>query len=194
MKKERSFLGSHLRACLMAICLLFATAVSAQNVTVKGTVSEVQQVTSTGATFMLGDLKCYRLKGLENKDIVNTEFLKANDVVVVYGSLQKYIDKNNNNAIVPEVSSGYVYSVNGKTQDDSENPEDAITTGKNADSPMTAQQALAYISEFPDGFITSNQYYVSGTVSEVTEINTEKGNATFKIGDLVVRRELLSSR
>lgn len=155
---------------------------------VKGTVSEVQQVTSTGATFMLGDLKCYRLKGLENKDIVNTEFLKANDVVVVYGSLQKYIDKNNNNAIVPEVSSGYVYSVNGKTQDDSENPEDAITTGKNADSPMTAQQALAYISEFPDGFITSNQYYVSGTVSEVTEINTEKGNATFKIGDLVVYR------
>lgn len=155
---------------------------------VKGTVSEVQQVTSTGATFMLGDLKCYRLKGLENKDIVNTEFLKANDVVVVYGSLQKYIDKNNNNAIVPEVSSGYVYSVNGKTQDDSENPEDAITTGKNADSPMTAQQALAYISEFPDGFTTSNQYYVSGTVSEVTEINTEKGNATFKIGDLVVFR------
>ena len=40
MEKGKSFSSSHLRACLMAICLLFATAVSAQNVTVKGNVSD----------------------------------------------------------------------------------------------------------------------------------------------------------
>lgn len=153
---------------------------------VKGTVSEVQQVTSSGATFLMGDLKCYKLKGLENKDIVNTEFVKANDEVVVYGVLQKYKDKQD--VITPEVSSGYVYSVNGKTQDDSENPEDAITKGKEADSPMTVDEALAYINDFPDGFTTTNQYYVSGTVSEVTEISTANGNATFKMGNLVVFR------
>ena len=50
MKKERSFLGSHLRACLMAICLLFATAVSAQNVTVKGTVQDQNGEPVIGAT------------------------------------------------------------------------------------------------------------------------------------------------
>ena len=73
------------------------------------------------------------------------------------------------------------------TSGESVDPEAAIEGGT-LESPMTAEQALAYITEFPDGFTTSNQYYVSGTVSEVTEINTEKGNATFKIGDLVVFR------
>ena len=43
-------MGSHLRACLMAICLLFATAVSAQNVTVKGTVQDQNGEPIIGAT------------------------------------------------------------------------------------------------------------------------------------------------
>lgn len=154
---------------------------------VKGNVSEVQQVTSSGATFLMGDLKCFKLNGLENKDIVNTEFVKANDEVVVYGVLQKYKDKSGN--ITPEVTGGYVYSVNGKTEDTTPNPEDAITKGKTADSPMTVDEALAYINAFPDaGFTTTNQYYVSGTVSEVTEISTANGNATFNMGNLVVYR------
>jgi hypothetical protein len=50
MEKERSFLSSHLRACLMAMCLLFATAISAQNVTVKGTVSDQNGDPIIGAT------------------------------------------------------------------------------------------------------------------------------------------------
>lgn len=153
---------------------------------VTGTVADDPNVTSSGATFMLGGLKAFKLNGLEDKAIVNTGFIKKDDAAVVYGSLQKYKDKSGN--ITPEVTGGYVYSVNGKTQDDSANPEDAITTGKTADSPMTVDEALAYIENFSDNFITTNKYYISGTVSEVTEISTANGNATFNMGNLVVYR------
>lgn len=146
-------------------------------------------VTTGGATFLMGDdtseastVKAYKLKGLGNKAIVNTEFIKSGDKVVAFGALQKYKDSNDN--ITPEVSGGYVYSVNGKTEDDTPNPEDAITEGKEASSPMTVDQALNYINGFSDGFTTSKQYYVQGTVSSVEEISTSNGNATFMLGNL----------
>ena len=50
MKKEKSFLSSHLRVCMMAICLLFAAVVNAQNVTVKGNVSDTKGDPIIGAT------------------------------------------------------------------------------------------------------------------------------------------------
>lgn len=50
MEKEKSFLSSHLRACLMAFCLLFAAAINAQNVTVKGNVSDQNGEPVIGAT------------------------------------------------------------------------------------------------------------------------------------------------
>ena len=161
---------------------------------VVGFVTSVSKITSSGATFFMGDdvnatntVQAYNLKGLGNTSITNTEFLKSGDKVVVKGALQKY--KNGNTGeITPEVSGGYVYSVNGKTEDTTPNPEDAINTGLDANTPMTVDQALTYINGFSDGFITSKQYYVEGTVAEVTEINTEKGNATFKMGGLTVFR------
>ena len=50
MKKEKSFLSSHLRVCMMAICLLFAAVVNAQNVTVKGNVTDQKGEPVIGAT------------------------------------------------------------------------------------------------------------------------------------------------
>jgi len=90
----------------------------------------------------------------------------------------------------PEMAQGgKIISINGKTSDDAPNPEDAITTGKDATSAMTVAEALAYINGFPEaGFKTTNQYYVRGTVSQVTEINTTNGNATFNMGELVIFR------
>lgn len=161
---------------------------------VVGFVTSVSKITSSGATFFMGDdvnatntVQAYNLKGLGNTSITNTEFLKSGDKVVVKGALQKY--KNGNTGeITPEVSGGYVYSVNGQTEDTTPNPEDAINTGLDAATPMTVDQALEYIKTFSDGFITSKQYYVEGTVAEVTEINVENGNATFKMGGLTVFR------
>ena len=164
---------------------------------VKGVVTAIKSITTTNAQFYFGEtasstdvIQTYSMKGLGNQNITNTEFVKAGDQVVVYGALQKY--KNNTSGdITPEVSGGYVYSVNGQTEDSTPNPEDAITTGKTADSPMSVAEALNYINSFSNGFITTNQYYVQGSISEVTEISTANGNATFIMSnttDLTVYR------
>ena len=50
MKKEKSLFNSLLRACMMALFLLFAVAVNAQNVTVKGTVKDQFGEPVIGAT------------------------------------------------------------------------------------------------------------------------------------------------
>ena len=158
---------------------------------VKGYVTSIDRIQTT-ASFFIGEtaeaeetVKAYNLKGFKNENVTNTAFLEAGDEVIVYGTLQKYVK---NNVVTPEVTSGYVYSVNGETEDTTPNPEDAITKGKEADSPMTVDEALAYIENFSDNFITTNKYYISGTVSEVTEISTANGNATFNMGNLVVYR------
>ena len=161
---------------------------------VKGYVTSIKTITSSGASFFVGEtadatstVQTYNLKGFGNQTITNTGFVKEGDQVIVYGKLQKY--KNNSTSeITPEVTSGYVYSVNGNTEDTTPNPEDAIQNGKTADDAMTVDQALNYIKSFSDSFLSSKQYYVKGTVSEVTEISTSNGNATFKLGDLVAFR------
>ena len=158
---------------------------------VKGYVTSLKSVTTSGASFFVGEtseatntVQTYNLKGLGNKAITNTAFVKAGDAVVVYGSLQKYVSGNTS---IPEVTGGYVYSVNGNTEDTTPNPEDNITNGTK-DNPMTAAEALTFINSCPDGFTTAKQYYVTGSVSAITEINTTNGNATFKMGDLTVFR------
>ena len=50
MKRKESFFRSHLRACLTALCLFFAIAMQAQNVTVKGTVTDQNGEPVVGAT------------------------------------------------------------------------------------------------------------------------------------------------
>ena len=53
-------------------------------------------------------LACYRLKGLENANIDNENYVKANDVVVVTGQLQRYVK---NGAETPEIKNGYIYTL-----------------------------------------------------------------------------------
>ena len=160
---------------------------------VKGCVTSVKSITKTNAQFYIGDqsdsqdvIQTYNTKGLGNKEIINLEFVEDGDEVVVYGVLQKY-KNNTTQEIVPEISGGYVYSVNGNTEDDTPNPEDAIQGGTQ-ESPLTVEQAINYINGFPDGFTTAKQYYVSGTVASISEISTANGNATFVMDGLTVYR------
>lgn len=156
---------------------------------VKGTVASVTEI-SVGygnATFVLGDgstnnLTAYQLKGFNNEKINNAKLFKVNDELIVVGKLQKFVD--NSGATTPEIKSGYIYSVNGQTEDNTPSPEEAVKGGKvglDAENPMTVDQALAYINDFPASYITEGKYYVEGTVTAIQEISTEKGNATFTI-------------
>ena len=163
--------------------------------TVKGYVVAVTEISTSygNATFTIADekggspvLTVFRAKGFDGANITNPDLLKADDLVEVNGLLQKYVKDGN---MTPEgAQGGKIVSINGKTEDDAPNPEDAITTGTDASNPMTVDQALSYINGFSNGFITTKQYYVQGKVSEVTEISTDNGNATFKMGNLVVFR------
>lgn len=152
---------------------------------VKGKVNEI---THTGKTFSftMGDtegandlLTVYSAKGLENKDIVDQEFMKAGDDVVVIGVLQKYVK---NDAVTPELSSGYVYSVNGNTQAE-EIPEPTVEGGTSPETAITVLAAVDAIGTMKDGQTSKASYYVKGIVTEVTEVSTANGNITFKMGD-----------
>ena len=121
----------------------------------------------------------YNAKGLENKDITDKNFMKAGDDVVVYGVLQKYVKST---VVTPEVTSGYVYSVNGNTKAE-EVTEPTIEGGTTPETAISVSAAVTAINTMKDGQTTTASYYVSGTVRSVTEISTEKGNATFILAD-----------
>lgn len=149
---------------------------------VKGRVNAITNKSNT-ISFTMYDkdnetnlLTVYRAKGLENKDIVDQSFMEDGDDVVVFGVLQKYADKSGN--ITPEVSSGYVYSVNGSTQAE-EVPEPTIEGGKTPETAISVKTAVDAIATMKDGQTTKDSFYVAGIVKSITEISTANGNATF---------------
>ena len=162
---------------------------------VKGQVKAVAEISVKygNATFTIADagseavLTAFRVMGLENKKFMNVDALQDGDEVVVYGMLQKYVSGETKTAQIAQ-SGGYVYSINGKTKDDTPNPEDAITKGLTAEAPMTADEAIAYINAFTDGFTTEKQYYVKGKVTALGEYNEQYKNITFNMGDLIAFR------
>lgn len=152
---------------------------------VKGKVAEI---TYKGTTFSFTvgatadattTITAFKLKGLENKDIVNQSFMKVGDEVVLYGALMKYVKDQ---TVTPEVTSGYVYSVNGKTKAD-EVHEPTIDGGTTPETAITVAAAAAAINTMTDGQTTKASYYVKGVVKSVTEISTANGNATFVVAD-----------
>jgi hypothetical protein len=161
---------------------------------VKGFVTSVTEISTAhgNATFVIADTKggetgltVFRVKGFKGANIINDKIVAVDDEVVVKGLLQKYVKDE---VVTPELAQGgQIVSVNGKTEDDTPNPEDNIKEGT-LENPMTVDQALAYIAEFADGFATSKQYYVKGAVTAITEISTEFGNATFDMGGLTAYR------
>ena len=155
----------------------------------KGTIKSITEVSvaNGNATFVITDgtkdIDVFRVKYLEQENFTADDQIKVDDEVIIYGQLVNYLSSSAEpgTAPTPEIAQGgYVYSLNGETESHAANPEDAITKGKEADSPMTVDEALAYINAFPEaGFTTTNQYYVTGTVSSDPEISTTNGNATF---------------
>lgn len=154
---------------------------TSENYYVKGTVTSITEVSSTygNASFVIdGKLTAYRLKGLENKKVTNEDFIDVDDVVVVHGQLQKYVKDN---VTTPQVAQdGYVYSVNGKTKDESV-VEPTIEGGTTPETAITVEAAVAAINSMMNNQTTTNSYYIKGVVTAVATIDTSYGNATFTI-------------
>lgn len=145
---------------------------------VTGKITEIEQnfgTTYGTATFTVeGGLIGFRLNYLDNKQVKDKALLAIGDEVTMQGKLQKYVKDG---AVNPELCKGYITKhVQNGTPD--------VPTIKE----ITAAEALTIINALEDGKTTSEEYIVSGTVSSVTEISAQYGNATFVMDGLTVFR------
>ena len=140
---------------------------------VKGIVVTADIDTSYGnATYFISDngttyypIEVYRGYGLDSRKFTSTTQLAEGDTVVVCGKLTNY------NGTYEFTTGSYLVEVNGKS----------ITgtgTGTQA-APYDVEKALSLINT---GFYsTTDDVYISGTISKVVNIDTSFGNATYYI-------------
>lgn len=157
--------------------------VNSDEIYVKGTVVSVGEVSTSygNATYYISDdgttsnqLEVYRGYYLGNTRFTAEDQIKAGDVVVVCGKVVNFRGSTR------EFTQGnYIYSLNGKTSGSSQPTGDPKGSGTQAD-PYNVARAQAIIAA---GTYTSDEVYVSGTISQVQEISTSYGNATYFISD-----------
>lgn len=152
--------------------------ITEEDYVVTGKITEIEQnfgTTYGTATFTVeGGLIGFRLYYLDNKKVTDKALLAVGDEVTMQGKLQKFVKDG---AMSPELCKGYITKhIQNGTPD--------VPTIKE----ITAAEALTIIDALEDGKTTSEEYIVSGTVSSVTEISAQFGNATFVMDGLTVFR------
>lgn len=157
---------------------------------VKGKISKIDQVDPGygNATFYISDdgkeegqLEVYRCVFLEKKNFTSAEQIKVGDEVIICGQLVNYRSTKaaETDPVTPEFTQGcYIYSLNGKTKDESTTPETPDTPKE-----INVADALTKIAALENGKTTSEEYLVKGIVLSIDEISTSYGNATFMIAD-----------
>lgn len=157
---------------------------SSEQIYIKGIIASItEEFSSTygNATFYISDdgsttttFLCYRVYYLGNAKWTSSDTqIAVGDEVVIYGNVINYYGNT------PETSSGnaYIYSLNSSSSSDSSDDVDEDNT---VDNPYTVAEALAIINA---GTYTSSSVYVQGTISQIDEISTSYGNATYYISD-----------
>ena len=167
-----------------ALAIIEAGTYTSDNVYVKGIVSSISEISTSygNATYFISDdgstdseLEIYRGYYLDGAKFTSEDDLQVGDVVVICGELTLYYS-------TPEVTSGS--SIISLTRDgesiESEDDDETDADGGTADDPYTVAEALAIIEA---GTYTSDNVYVKGIVSTISEISTSYGNATYFISD-----------
>jgi len=177
-------------ASAIAKCQDVGETVSTEKYYIKGKISSIVSVKTLqygNASFYMtedgteSDAKFYAFQVyyLGNVKFTSADQIKEGDEVVVYGQIVNY--KGN----TPETNgkgSAYIYSLNGETSGGGEEPKtDPKGTGTE-DDPFNAAAANAKCVEIGTTASTE-EYYVKGIISKITEINTSYGNATFYLSD-----------
>lgn len=147
---------------------------------VKGTVSQIQSI-DTGnygnATYYLSDdgttnnqYEIYRGYYLEGAKFTSEDQLKVGDVVVVRGKLTMY------NTTKEMAQGSAIVSINGNGG--------GTTTGGDgtAASPYNVAQIISAAKAMSESDKKEN-VYVTGTISEIKEVSTSYGNASYYISD-----------
>ena len=153
---------------------------------VKGIVYSISELSTSygNATYYISDdgsssntFYVYRGYALGNTKFTSSDELLVGDTVIVYGQIINYyntIEFAQYNYIVYQNGSG-----EGGSSDSDDDDSDSDGAGTLA-SPYTVAQALAIINA---GTYTSSSVYVKGTISQIDEISTSYGNATYYISD-----------
>lgn len=105
---------------------------------------------------------------LENKKFTAEDQIKVGDKVVVKGKLIDYM------GTLELGQRNYIYSLNGKTTADDEPVEPKDTAS------YTVDQALSVLVSDAE---TTDVVYVTGKISQIDEVSTQFGNATYYISD-----------
>lgn len=157
---------------------------------VKGIISKVQSYNSQykSITYYISDdgkeaneLQVYSGKGLNGAEFSAKEDLAAGDVVVVKGTLKKYVM---NGTVTPEInqSSEIVSLTKGSGGGGSDTPSGTASgTGTKAD-PFNIAAAIAKCKEIGQTASTE-KYYVKGIVVKGGTASGGYGNVTFTMGD-----------
>ena len=170
-------------AALQAASALGSGEQSATDVYVKGKVTAITELSTSygNATYTIGDgdgsasFSIYRGYYLNGDKFTSEDQLKVGDEVVVCGKLTNY--KGN----TPQMNQGSrlisINSTGGSTGGDTSAQGDGTQA-----NPYTASKALSLAQALSDTEKIEN-VYVKGDVSEITELSTSYGNATYKISD-----------
>ncbi|MCR4603613.1 MAG: hypothetical protein K5683_08820 [Prevotella sp.] len=163
---------------------------SPKDVYIKGKVASITDQYGTqygNGTFTISDdgssngaFTVYRALYLGNKKYTSGDLLKEGDEVIVCGRVTNF--KGN----TPETVQGkaYLYSLNGKTDEGGDTPQPGgEATGKGTqDDPYNVAKALQVCEEVGEAG-TSTEVYAKGIITEIKEVSTQYGNATFTISD-----------
>ena len=154
---------------------------------VKGKITEITEVSTSygNATYYITDetgaakFYVYRGYALGNVKFTSEDEIKVGDEVLVYGDLMNY--KGNS----PQLGQGnYIVELNGGAGDGGNDPEPelpGVGEGTQA-SPYDAAKAHNVAATLADGEKITG-VYVKGKITEITEVSTSYGNATYYITD-----------
>ena len=160
---------------------------TSQEVFVKGKVVKIDEVDTNygNATYYMSDdgtengqLYVYRGSYLGGDKFKATSSFNVGDDIIICGQLVNF--KGN----TPEVTQGnWIYSLNGTVKDKTDpSAVNGTPEGDGSESnPYNVAGALTYIKTLGDA--TSDNKYVKGIVTSITEVNIPNGNATYYISD-----------
>lgn len=125
-----------------------------------------------------GQLYVYRGFYLGGDYFTENSTLNAGDDIIICGQLVKF------HGDTPEVTQGnWIYSLNGTVKDKTDpTAVNGTPDGDGSvDTPFNVAGALTYIKTL--GSATSDNKYVKGIVTSITEVSVQNGNATYYISD-----------
>ncbi len=127
-------------------------------------------ITDEGADY---ELEVYRGYGLGGAKFTSADELQVGDKVIIYAQLTYY-----NNSVAETNQGAIIVSLNGSPYEYDE-PVDPVGSGT-YDDPYNVTKALDII--FAEQYTTA-KVYVKGIVSQIDNIDTSYGNATYYISD-----------